>query len=162
MTGVDAHTLSYDGPSPVLEVGRDMLRRGAMAAPVVVGLGALIWGTDGATSVAYAIAIVLGNFALSAYLLATAARISVAMLMGAAMFGFLIRMGILFVAVFAVKDAGWIDLVPLGIALVVAHLGLLVWELRYVSATLAYPGLKPDHPRASGPSSLVTKESVQP
>ena len=25
----------------------------------------------------------------------------------------------------------------------ITHLGLLFWETRYVSATLAYPGLKP-------------------
>ena len=32
---------------------------------------------------------------------------------------------------------------PLGATLVVSHLGLLLWETRYVSASLAFPGLKP-------------------
>ena len=31
----------------------------------------------------------------------------------------------------------------LGITVLVTHLGLLFWELRYVSASLAFPGLKP-------------------
>jgi hypothetical protein len=31
----------------------------------------------------------------------------------------------------------------LGITVIVTHLGLLFWELRYVSASLAFPGLKP-------------------
>jgi len=34
-------------------------------------------------------------------------------------------------------------LIPLAVAILVTHLGLLFWETRYVSATLAYPGLKP-------------------
>ena len=49
------------------------------------------------------------------------------------------------------KDQPWIDLVALGVTMLVTHLGLLFWELRYVSASLAFPGLKPGH-----------KEAVQP
>lgn len=158
-------TTRVEGPSPVMEVAVDIVRRGALVAPVVVGIGAAIWGTDGAASVAYALGIVLANLALSAWLLASAARISIAMVMGAALFGFLIRMGLLFIAVYLVKDASWVDIVPLGLTLVIAHLGLLVWELRYVSATLAFPGLKPDHggSRSGNPSPpSESKESVQP
>ena len=29
------------------------------------------------------------------------------------------------------------------LVLIFLHLGLLIWEMRYVSATLSYPGLKP-------------------
>jgi hypothetical protein len=46
-------------------------------------------------------------------------------------------------AVWVVRDASWVELVPLGLTIVVTHLGLLFWEMRYVSATLAFPGLKP-------------------
>ena len=42
-----------------------------------------------------------------------------------------------------VKDAGWVNLWPLGLSLIITHLGLLIWETRYVSASLAFPGLKP-------------------
>jgi len=42
-----------------------------------------------------------------------------------------------------VKDAAWVELWPLGLTLIVTHLGLLLWETRYVSASLAFPGLKP-------------------
>jgi hypothetical protein len=34
-------------------------------------------------------------------------------------------------------------LVPLGITIIVTHLGLLFWEMKFVSASLAFPGLKP-------------------
>jgi hypothetical protein len=37
----------------------------------------------------------------------------------------------------------WVNLFALCLTLIVAHLGLLVWELRYVSASLAFPGLAP-------------------
>ena len=50
---------------------------------------------------------------------------------------------LLFGAVFVVKDFWWVEVWPLGITLIVTHLGLLFWETRYVSASLAFPGLKP-------------------
>ena len=34
-------------------------------------------------------------------------------------------------------------LVPFGVTIIVTHLGLLFWETRYVSASLAFPALKP-------------------
>ena len=32
---------------------------------------------------------------------------------------------------------------PLGITIIVTHLGLLFWEMKYISASLAFPALKP-------------------
>ena len=102
-----------------------------------------IWGLDGAFSSAYGIGIVLLNFALSATLVAVTARISLALMMGAVLFGYLIRLGLIFLAVFLVKDAGWISLPALGATIIVTHLGLLIWEMKYVALSLAHPGLKP-------------------
>ena len=62
------------------------------------------------------------------------------------LFGYLFRLALIFVAVYVVKDAGWISLPALGTSIIVTHLGLLVWELKYVAASLAYPGLKPARP----------------
>lgn len=137
-----------DGPAVETDIARDMLRRGAWAAPALIAVFGLIWGVDGALSTAYGIAIVSVNFLLAAALLSWTARISLGLMMGAALFGYLVRLALIFLAVWLVKDAAWVDIVPLGITLIVTHLGLLFWELRYVSASLAYPGLKP-----------VTKES---
>jgi hypothetical protein len=83
------------------------------------------------------------NFVLSAALLAGTARISLALMMGAALFGYLVRLGLIFLAVLLVRDASWMALPALGLTLIVTHLGLLFWEIRYVSASLAFPGLKP-------------------
>ena len=139
----DVFLSRHDGPSPAIQVARDIVKRGVYIAPIAVVVGAIFWGTDGAASVLYALAIVCCNFVLAALAIGWGARISAAMMGAAAMFGFLIRLGLIFLAVMLVKDAGWVELVPLGVTLIVTHLGLLFWEMKYVSASLAYPGLKP-------------------
>jgi hypothetical protein len=89
------------------------------------------------------VALVLANFALSATLLAWSARVSLAVLMAAALGGYLLRLGLITAAVLAVIHQSWVVVIPLAFTLVITHLGLLVWETRYISATLAYPALKP-------------------
>ena len=44
-----------------------------------------------------------------------------------------------------------LPLVALGVTLIVTHLGMLVWEVGHVSASLAFPGVKPK-PAAGGRS----------
>lgn len=141
--GVSTMTSRDLGPAPERQVARDLLRRGALALPVAVLVGFIGWGTAGAASVGFAAALVLANFWLAAALLGWAARISYGLLMAVALFGFLVRIGLIAAAVLAVRDQSWVEPVPLGVTLVVAHLGLLFWETRFVSASLAFPGLKP-------------------
>jgi hypothetical protein len=132
-------------PPPVERtIALDMVRRGALVAPVLIALGAAVWGAGGAASVAYGIGIVLVNLLLSALMLEWAAKRGATVLMGAALGGFLVRMGLATVAILLVRGQSWVEMVPLGIAVLVSSLGLLFWETRYVSATLAFPGLKPN------------------
>lgn len=131
------------GPAPEREVAIDLVRRGLYALPVALLIGFIGWGGDGAASVGFSAALVLANFFLAASLLGWAARISLGLVMGVALFGFVIRIALIGAAVWAVRDQAWVADVPLGFTLVVAHLGLLFWETRYVSASLAFPGLKP-------------------
>jgi len=149
-------TGAMSGPSPAIEVAKDLARRGVLVAPVLVGIGAAFWGTSGAASVAYGLAIVVLNFLLAAFMLGWAARISLALMAASALFGFLIRLGLIAVAVLVVRNASWVDLVPLGLTLILSHLGLLFWEMRFVSASLAFPGLKPTPLK----SSLTTPEAA--
>jgi hypothetical protein len=139
----DALTTCDTGPAVEREIARDMVRRALPAAPALVLLAALGWGVDGALSAAFAIVVVVANFLLAAWVLAAASRISYGLLMGAALFGYLVRIALIGLAVWAVKDLSWAEPLPLGLTLIVTHLGLLLWELRYVSASLAFPGLKP-------------------
>jgi hypothetical protein len=131
------------GPAPEAAIGRDLVKHGLIVAPVMLGICAIFWGANGAWSSAYGLAIVLGNFALAAFLVSFTARISYAMMMGATLFGYIVRLGIISAAVYFVRNATWVELIPLCMTIVIAHVGLLFWELRYVSLSLAFPGLKP-------------------
>jgi hypothetical protein len=136
-------TAAIDGPAPEGAIVRDMFRKVLVAGPILIVAFGLIWGLDGAYSTAYGLAIVIVNFALAAALMAYSARISLGLMMFAALFGYLIRLGLILAAILLVRDASWVELVPLGITIVVAHLGLLFWEMKYISASLAFPALKP-------------------
>lgn len=128
--------------APELAIVADMVRRAAPWVPLAL-LGGLVWGVAGVTSVAYGLAVVVANLALSAWILATCARIGPAALMAGALGGFLVRLGLVFIAVLVVIGAGWIEPLPLALTVVVTHLGLLAWEVRHVSASLAFPGVAP-------------------
>jgi hypothetical protein len=138
----------YVDSPPELAIARDLVRRGLPAAPVVILVCGLVWGVGGAISAAYGVAIVLVNFLIAASLLAWAARISLTMVMVASLGGFLLRMGLVVAAVLLVKDTAWISLPALCLTILVTHLGLLLWETRYVSASLAFPALKPQRERS--------------
>ena len=85
----------------------------------------------------------IANLVLSALLLGWAARISPYVLMATALGGFILRMVLVGVALYTVKDRSWVDLPVLAVTVLVTHLGMLFWETRYVSASLAFPSLKP-------------------
>ena len=144
-TSTPAPTLASPALGPPVEqqVATDMIRRSLPVLPVLVLVAGLVWGVDGALSAGFAIGLVFLNFLLSASLLAWSARISLALMMVAALGGFIVRLALITVAVLLVKDQSWVSLVPLGFTLIVTHLGLLIWETRHLSISLAYPTLKP-------------------
>ena len=146
-------TAPLPGPAPEVSVSNDMVKRGLIVAPLLIATGALIWGVNGAASSAYAIAIVLVNFALAAGIVAVTAKISLRVMMASILFGDLVRLALIVLAVYSVKAAGWISLPALGATIIFTHLGLLVWELKYVAMSLAYPGLKPKPSSAANTAS---------
>src|SRR5262249_40029744 len=139
-----------EGPAPERDIARDIVKKGVIATPVIVAVCWAIWGTDGALSALYGIAIVCVNFLLTAALITVTARISLGLLMMAVLFGYLVRLALIGLAIILVVDASWVSLVALGLVVIVTHLGLLFWELRYVSINLAFPGIKPS--AVPGPS----------
>lgn len=151
LTAADLHAPAPDAPAVERELAFDMLRRGIWFAPAIVLVAAAVWGSDGASSAGVAIAIVFVNLLLAAVSLSWAASRSLTLLMAVAFGGFVVRMGLVTVVMLLVKDEPWIDLVALGVTVLVTHLGLLFWELRYVSASLAFPALKPGHKEALHP-----------
>lgn len=142
MSSVSVHEPA-PGPAVELEIARDLARHGIYATPAVVLVSGLVAGWAGAAGAALALAVVVGNFCLGAAVLQWAGRISLNLLLVASLVGFFVRLGIVTGIGLAVRAAGWVDFPTFGIVLVVSHLGLLFWELRSVSLSLAYPGLRP-------------------
>lgn len=129
--------------APEFAVSRDMVRRGVMVAPILLLVSGVIWGMRGVTGSAYGLAIVLVNFLFAAGIITITAPRSLPLLMGSVMVGYVARLGLMFIAVLPVRHSSWISIPSLCATMLVTHLGLLVWELRHVSMSLAYPGLKP-------------------
>lgn len=139
--------ISVTAVEPVeMAISLDIAKRGLFAAPMLVAVAGLIWRIEGVYSALLAVGVVIINFLFSAWLVSTAAKISVGMLMGAVLFGYVLRLGLILAVILLVRDASWISLPALGAAIIVTHLGLLLWEMRHVAISLAYPGLKPARP----------------
>jgi hypothetical protein len=135
---------------PQVEVAVDLARRGLVIAPLIILVCGLIAGWDGAASAAVAIAIVLVNFLAAAAIMSRAARSGPSAVGAAALGGYIVRLALIFLALFLLQDVSWINLPILGIVLVGTHLGLLFWETKYLSLSLAAPGLRPARPGPSG------------
>ena len=138
-----SETAGVSSEAPERAVAADMARRSVLfAVPLLVG-GALGWGWSGILSVGLALALVLVNFGLGAAAIGWGARLGAGPLMAAALGGYLVRLGIVTAAVLPIRHHDWFELLPFAVGLIVTHLGLLVIEARHVSASLAFPGLKP-------------------
>jgi hypothetical protein len=134
------------GEATEQSIARDIARRGVWVAPLFGVFGALVGGRSGLLSAGLGVALIIVNFLLAAGLMTVTARISLGLMMGTVLFGYLLRLAIIGLVVFAVRDAAWFHRAAFGVTVVVTHLGLLLWETRYVSASLAFPGLKPGLP----------------
>jgi hypothetical protein len=121
----------------------DMAKRALPLAPLLVLACGLAWGADGAWSALAAVVIVVVNLVVAAVAMSWAARRSLATMMAVALGGFVVRMAIIAGIVAVIRDWSWVNLTALAVSILVTQLGLLLWELKYVSASLAYPGLKP-------------------
>jgi hypothetical protein len=137
------------GPPVEEYIAFDMVKRGLPVLPVLIVLSGVAAGWPGAASSAFAIAIVLLNFVLAALMLSKAAKVSIGLLGAAALGGYIVRLILITAAVLAVHSMAWFSPWPFGLTLIVTHLGLLVWETRFVSTSLAFPGLKPKRGAAS-------------
>jgi hypothetical protein len=125
------------------QVARHLARHAVLVAPAVIALAALVRGLDGALSAAIGLVIVALNFLAAAAILGWAATRGPGALYGAIFGGFFGRLAVLTGIVFALEPLSFIDIPVLVLTIAVTHLALLFWETRYVSLTLAAPGLKP-------------------
>jgi hypothetical protein len=124
-------------------IARDLSRKAAIVAPIVI-LGLGLWrGADAALAVVLAFAIVIANFLLAAWIIGWTVRKAPHALMGVVLFSFLFRLILITLIGVGIKALDIVDWPVFCITLVVTYLVLLFWELRSVSLSLAYPGLKP-------------------
>jgi hypothetical protein len=130
-------------PAVEREIAVDLVRRGLLISPVVVLVGGLIGGWSGAASAAIGLGLVCLNFGMAAGSMSWAARISPTAVGGVAAGGFIVRMAIIVAALLLFRHVSWINFPVLGFTLVAGQVGLLFWETRHVSMTLAAPGLRP-------------------
>ena len=141
---MSAAAASLDAPE--VAIARDLVRRSLLVAPVFLLVGVVLDGVGGIVSSGLALALVSFNFFLGAKIISRALAISLNTLYGAVLFGYLIRLGLMAVAVLIVRNADWFATVPFAITLLITHLGLLIWETKHVSLSLAFPGVVPAKP----------------
>ena len=134
---VDA-THAYEG-----EVARDLVKRVLIVSPLVLLVAALWAGGEGVVSAAIGLALVAANFLVAARAISFTAQRSPGAVMGVVMASYLVRMAVLFGIALLLGELSWIDLPVLVVTIAVVHLALLAWETRFVSLSLAAPGLKP-------------------
>jgi hypothetical protein len=137
------------GTTPALEVAheagiaRDLARRAALITPIVLLGTGLAWGIGGAVSAAVGLALVAANFLASARVIAGVARRSQSAVFGTVLGGYVLRLGLILGIVLALQQVSWVNIPVLVVTIAVSHLVLVTWELRFVSFSLAAPGLKP-------------------
>jgi hypothetical protein len=139
-------------PDVELRIAFDLARRAAIVAPIAALALGLWRGPDAAAAVALAVVVVVANWLIAAQSLAWAARRSPNLLMGVALFGFVARLALITAAGAGIKALEIVDWPVFCGALLAAYGVLLVWEVRYVSFSLASPGLKPKPPTSLGGS----------
>lgn len=134
---IDA-THAYEG-----EVARDLVKRVLIVSPLVLLIAALWAGGEGVISAAIGLALVAANFLVAARAITFTAERSPGAVMGVVMASYLVRMAVLFGIALLLGELSWINLPVLVVTIAVVHLALLAWETRFVSLSLAAPGLKP-------------------
>jgi hypothetical protein len=129
--------------APESRIAAHMARHALLVAPVVILACGLLRGVDGAISASIGLVLVALNFLVSARLISWASERSLALLQAAVLGGFVVRLFALTLIVLGLEQFSFIDIPVLVITIAVTHIALLIWETRYVSLTLAAPGLKP-------------------
>jgi hypothetical protein len=106
------------------------------AIALAVVLGWVFSGPAAAASAGIGAALVFVNFVAYAYSLAYAARISLVLLYGVGLGGFIVRMGIFVVVLVALRQLDWFSTVAFIAAFVPATIALLALEIRLLGGRM--------------------------
>ena len=138
------------------QLARHLAGRAALVAPVVVLVALLLRGTDGALGAGIGISVVALNFLAAALLATYAASFGPGAIASAAMGGYVLRLGIVFIVLLSLRDVDAVDMASLVITIAFAHLALLAVEVRSVRLSLAEPGLRSPAPLPARPADLAS------
>jgi len=140
--------MEFAVPPPSIEriesrIAHDLAKKAVLVAPaLVLGLG--VWrGGDAALGAAVALVVGVANFLASAAILGWTARQIPHAFTGVALMSFLARLIVITLLGAGIKSLGVVDWPAFCFTLIGSYLVLLFWELRSISLSLAYPGLKP-------------------
>lgn len=111
-----------------LSLARHIVLRALMVGPIAVAIAWLIRGPSGAAAAAIGVAIVVGNFLLSGWVLSRALKISLSVYHAAALFGFVLRLALIAGAMFGAAALFEVDRYAMGFAAVGSYLVLLTLE----------------------------------
>ena len=109
-------------------ISKHIAKRGLVVAPILALVFGLLQGWPGAVAALVGVAIVVANFLLGGFIMSRAARVSMNMYHAAALFGFLIRLGLITVSMLIIANVTDLDRMAMGISVVVSYLVLLSWE----------------------------------
>ncbi|MCU1457562.1 MAG: synthase chain [Actinomycetia bacterium] len=143
MTAPATTDLAESDPAYEGQIAGDLVRRLLIVSPAVLLVAGVVRGVDGLISAAIGLVLVALNFLLAARLISYTARRSPGAVMGVVLGGYIVRIGLLFAIALALENVSWIDIPVLVLTIAIVHLALLTWEMRHVSLTLGFPGLKP-------------------
>ena len=122
------------------EPEREMVRRILPLSVPAIGLAVVLgWVFDGpgaAASAGIGAALVFVNFVAYAYSLAYAARISLVLLYGVGLGGFIVRMGIFVVILLGLRQLDWFSTIAFIAAFVPATIALLALEIRLLGGRM--------------------------
>ena len=129
--------------APELTVAFDMLKRSIFVAVPLLVAGFWGWSWSGLVSVLIALTLVLINLILGAQVIAFGVLLDDKGFMATVLGGYLLRLGIIAVAMLSLRNQDWFEMTPFAVSLLTTHIGLLAVECRHVSLSSAHPGLKP-------------------
>lgn len=130
---VNEKTRNDDNVDVEVVLAQHTVKRAIFVGPVVIGFWALLRGSSGAIAAAIGVGVVLAMLLISGQMLSVAARISLSAYHAAALFGFGLRLILLFASMFLITRFMEIDRLAFGLTAVVTYLTLISWEAVAVS-----------------------------
>jgi hypothetical protein len=121
------------GPEPERQLVRKASPVAAAAIPISFLIGAALGGWTVGLSAALGVGIIFANFVAHGLSLAWASRISLPVLFGVGLGGFIVRLAIIFAIMAILNGFGWFSPKAFMAAAVPGTIALLVFEMRQLS-----------------------------